>query len=620
MAFAVPHSYVPLLLDPPYVLALFALGAAVGRRLLRLVRAPLSALTRAEYGVVAAALGTGLLQYPMFALGVTGHLTPIAIRVVLGLLALALAGDVIAVARALGHAVAECCGSRRVAVRSWAFWLLLALAPAALLAFLQTLTPVTDMDGIGYHLGIPRRWLGVGRMEYVPTMYMAQLPLGQEMLYTAAIATWSEESARLIHFGFCILACVGLGCLGRRVARPNVGLAAVTVLLVGLPAVSVLELSTWAYTELGIACEMIAAFVCWTAWRRTRAAGWLVAAFACAGLALSFKITTGFFALGLACLTVVASRRSGAARAMLLGAGGFAVSLAVFSPWPIRSWAMTGNPAFPFLSGVFPTRDWNEKAARQFAEYFRYAGWGTGRLLGSLNDSERQMVVVAAVLVAVLVAAFLLWRVRDPDARACAALAGLLTAVYVWNTGLYMRYLVPVLPFWLLAAAPLAASRWRGRGPGTAVVAVTLLGAGWYVARSEPGPRDAAAFALGRGNRAAYLGQALPTYPVAQYANRNLPGTSLILVAGAAPQYYYDAPLIFMDVVRMRYDEWGNFLGDLRRNGVTHILVSRTFYDDVPPGAVLPNKLYFIRRVVAERGELLIETPSDRLLALKPAP
>jgi len=97
-----------------------------------------------------------------------------------------------------------------------------------------------------------------------------------------------------------------------------------------------------------------------------------------------------------------------------------------------------------------------------------------------------------------------------------------------------------------------------------------------------------------------------------------LPRGSLILVAGSAPQYYFDAPLIFPDFVRMRTDSWENFQADLRRNGVTHILLSRRFYDDAPPGIGAPDKVHGVRRAVAERGTLLAQTEYDLLYALRP--
>lgn len=620
MAFDVTVSAVPILRDPPFVLALFVLGAALGRRALKLVRAPSSAVTPLEYGVVCTSLGCGLLQYLVLPLGMAGRLTPGALRVAFGVTALLLAYDIVAVVRALVRAVVTCDWRNTDRYRTWRFWLVVAVAPALLVAFLQTLTPSTDIDGISYHLGLPRRWLGVGRMEYVPTLFMAQLPLGLEMLYTAGLALWSENAARLIHFAFGLLTLAGVYALGRRMTRPNVAAAIAVVSVVVVPFPSLLILSTWAYNELGLACQMLAGAIAWSAWRRSGSSGWLAVAFACAGIVLTFKMTMGFYVLALGAATLVSAWRQGHARALGLSAAGCAVSLAVYSPWPLRAWKTMGNPFFPFLTNLFPTRDWSPEAAHDLALYYRYRVWGTGRLLGSLNQGEREILLLTTVAVCFALAAFLFWRAAGPDGRAVAILAGATTIPLLWNAGLYARFLAPLLPLWLLAIGSVAERRWRGRAAGAAALAVTVVGSVAYPLWSAPGFGESLAFALGRGDRDAYLSRCLPTYPMAKFANRALPPGSLILVAGAAAQYYYDAPMIFPDLVRMRCSEWDSFLVDLRRNGVTHLLVSETYFDPPPPGGMLPAQTFCVRRLVAERGRLLLQTPYDRLYAFAPKP
>ena len=618
MPFHVPLSAVPILRDPPFVVAMLLLGAALGRRTLRTVRAPVSELSRLEYGVVCAALGSGLLQYVAFSLGVAGRLTPPNLRLAFAVVALLLVADLWAVVRASVRALGEVGRRRGGWPGSWSFWLLVALAPALIVAFLQTLTPATDIDGISYHLGVPRRWLATGRMEYVPTMFMAQLPLGQEMLYTSVLAMWSEGAARLIHYGYGLLTLIGLISVTRRLSRPNVGTAAGAVLMVGFPTLRILELSTWAYTELGIACQLMAGVIAWLAWRRSRSTGWLIAAFLCGGLALTYKLTTGFFVIGMALLTAAHEWRRGPVRAIGLSGGGFVLSVAVLSPWLVRAWSLTGNPVYPFLSNVFPTRDWSPEASRMFAIYYHYRVWGTGRLLRGLSEGERLSLVIAVLLVVAAVTAIYVWRVRDADLRAVVLLAGLMTAALISNSGLYGRFFVPIIPLWLAAMAPAAAMRWQGRRAGAVLLLFTAAGSVLYLRLSGPTAGEAAAFAFGRGGREAYLNRNVAAYPLAKYANGALPRGSLILVAGSAPQYYFDAPLIFPDFVRMRTDSWENFQADLRRNGVTHILLSRRFYDDAPPGIGAPDKVHGVRRAVAERGTLLAQTEYDLLYALRP--
>ena len=105
----------PLLHDPPAVLFICLLGTALGRRLLRILRAPLPTVSRLERGVLCAAMGLGMLQYLAFGLGSAHALTPRNLTVGLAILSLLLLPDIGKVLRAIYRAVRET-GTRNVPV------------------------------------------------------------------------------------------------------------------------------------------------------------------------------------------------------------------------------------------------------------------------------------------------------------------------------------------------------------------------------------------------------------------------------------------------------------------------------------------------------------------------
>src|SRR5262245_6255572 len=151
-AYHINVSAVPLLQDPPFVLALTLLGAAIGYRTLRALGAPLGAVTRLERGVLSAAVGLGLLQYLPYALGMAGMLRAQTLWIGLGILAVAFARDAFHVVRAIPAGLQSL---RRNPPPRWVLAGMILLAVPLLMALAGALAPPTDQDGLYYHLTAP---------------------------------------------------------------------------------------------------------------------------------------------------------------------------------------------------------------------------------------------------------------------------------------------------------------------------------------------------------------------------------------------------------------------------------------------------------------------------------
>src|SRR2546421_10391917 len=88
---------IPLIIGGMLLALLLLLGAALGRRILILLRVRSESLL--EQGALAMGLGLGALQFLPFALFATGFGKPIGIRVATAVLAIALLRDMAAVVR-----------------------------------------------------------------------------------------------------------------------------------------------------------------------------------------------------------------------------------------------------------------------------------------------------------------------------------------------------------------------------------------------------------------------------------------------------------------------------------------------------------------------------------------
>lgn len=97
----------------------------------------------------------------------------------------------------------------------------------------------------------------------------------------------------------------------------------------------------------------------------------------CAGFAGSFKFTALSLSAALLAVTVWERARSGVRWREIQRLAVLACSVAILPalPWLGRCFAVTRNPVYPLLSGIFPTRDWSAEQARVFSLFFKYYNW-----------------------------------------------------------------------------------------------------------------------------------------------------------------------------------------------------------------------------------------------------
>ena len=618
MPFVVPISAYPLLQDPPFVLGLTWLATAIGSRVLRTVHATFGESTPLERGLLSAALGFGLLQYLAFGLGVSGLLTSRNLWIGLILLLVVFAADMLRVAQGIGKAIR----APRTSLPNWIRIGTMVLAIPLLFALFQSLCPPTDIDGTYYHLTAPKRWLQMGAMGYLPTLLHTNTPMSVDMLFTLALGTWSDTAAKLIHYTLGILSLLAIFALGKRVKSETVGFLTVVLFLVGLPSAKTVMLFTWAYVDLGITFQIISAMLAWLLWNRSRSSGWLIASALCAGFATTTKMTVAFAGLALSVLTFLTlhqEEKNGKSLALRSGLGFLALSLLPVLPWMARAWTITGNPVYPVLASLFPTRDWSPEAGKAFERFFRYYVWGTSSG-GGWSLAKRQLLLFSTMGGVILGATFWMSRARDKEIRALVGVATMLALISLWSTGLYLRYFLPLLPLVYIALLSkqenkLSSAKW--------VQVVTLLVA-LFLAVSQVKSvkaRQAISVALGRTSRADFLAREYPPLELWNYANQKLPAESHIFLVAGRPSYYiepycYVSEAIYQHCIRM--DTWENYLADLERNHITHIIVPASLepYSLGMEFAPAANERPFAGKLITKYGYLLFQAGPDSLYAL----
>lgn len=211
--------------------------------------------------------------------------------------------------------------------------------------FLGAISPELSFDALWYHLTPPKLYVQNQQIFHIPgwLLSVSTLPRLTEMFYTVALLFSNEILAKLIHFGFGILAAVTLFNLLKRYLSLRFALLGVvtfyTMLLVGWQ-------STTAYVDLTRTFFEILALDLFLKWFETKKENFLWEAAILTGLAISTKI----LAFGtLFTFLILILRRRKSFWQILKFAG---LAILTVSPWLALSFIHTGNPLFPLFGGV----------------------------------------------------------------------------------------------------------------------------------------------------------------------------------------------------------------------------------------------------------------------------
>jgi len=467
------------------------------------------------------------------------------------------------------------------------------------IVLVRGLAPVTDYDGLAYHLVVPRDYLRAGRVLPRPGEAHGNFPLTVDMLYIPAILFGLENAARLIHLGFGMLLSLGVYALAERLlgSRREGWLA-----LFALGTTPVIgTVGGYAHTDLGWALfEFLAAYalLCWGAEGERR---WLVLAGIFAGLGLGSKYL-GIPALGALGVAVVV--QSGLlARAEEIRETRFfpknlvsyvldgllfgLAALAVAAPWYLKNWLWLGNPVYPLWFGGLGW-DAYESAKLQFMG----TSYGPRRgMLGFLLlpwDLFRHSIGYFGPLpfafptpLSLLLPLYLLVR-RRPAINLILLIALLRFGTWAVSAR-NARYLMDIYPLLSVAVAYLLAELAHRRGirvlvQGTVFV-LLVANLAWQallLVQEDPLP-----VVLGLESREDYLAEHNhPPYRLIRFINR-LPSGSRVFFSGNGQSYYVTTD----HIADVNHSNWGHLVyqwGEepsrlhqaLVAQGITHVYYS----------------------------------------------
>ncbi|MFA5975696.1 MAG: glycosyltransferase family 39 protein [Elusimicrobiota bacterium] len=479
----------------------------------------------------------------------------------------------------------------------------IALAVAACLWLLGSLSPEVFFDSLHYHLGIPAQYGLEHRLLSVPSLLYANFTMTLQMLYGLGITIGNTLTAKFLHLGMAGLLGLALFGFSRRYLSAETAMLSV-ILFLGIPMTGITL--TTAGIDIGYsALQFLAAFALIRALDETSTPSgnraWLWIAGGLTGLSASCKYT-GFPFVPIAGLLIVWRRwdehQSG--RIILNQLIHFMAAASLFIlPQLIKNMVFNHNPVYPFLGthwGIprIDVTEWNrffyDQNPRLLATELRH--WDSAlRFIFHpwflTLENKNELGLLGPLCLLALPALF--WvRARTPAFQMLRRYAALTWLLWLLTTKV-LRYSLPMLAL----ASPLFAETLimasRSAWIRTLVLGSVLAGTlnnfsmlakmihqvgGWQVVG-------------GWVPEAEYLGEMHPTYPPPSYdalawMNTHLPAQAKVLFMGDCRSYYLERRAVpsstpggqaIVKIIRESRDGT-EVARRLREEGVTHLFLN----------------------------------------------
>lgn len=487
---------------------------------------------------------------------------------------------------------------RSISSRFDAFlWIVIGVAVISNLVF--NYAPPTQGREIWYDLTLPKIYLENHRIVDVPDQMVSYYPLQIQMLYLFAMGIKSALVAKLIHLSLGIFSMLLIYFLAEFLFNSRAALISSAIfylmpLVTSCSGAANIDLGTLFYGLLTLMMTML--WMRSNDWRSLMLAGFF------SGVAAGTKVVGITVPMALAVTVFLYARFEwkesfGKILKSLAGIGLFAF-IAV-SPWPLRNYRFTGNPAAPFAVQSLGLKGHEEanvemgmvkalQAQLKFSDYLKgyhhllYGEfiYGAGPLLfaflpfGFLLPSQRKeifWIFLMAMLNFILLHLMLPFRHRFYETRYYIVTYGILTLV----AGCGVE----------AALASIANDRWL-KLTLSAIILFPCLMFNLLMSVSR------VPVFIGRQSREAYIDDKIENHPLFDFANKNLPSTARILeVGGGGINYYYwNARVIHAMTPTLRESDTQEILSWLKSEGITHVLYFKGLYQEKKAGeSILRN-------------------------------
>lgn len=478
----------------------------------------------------------------------------------------------------------------------WNIWNL--LGAFILVAFLvQTVpfvaSPEVTTDALEYHLLIPKIYIGLGKINYIPLLVGSNYPSLAEYNFLPVLKLASEIVCKGFHFWIGILLLLLLGQLVKSL-RPDVAHLPAPAFFLAMPVTS--TLMGWAWNDLLFTFFVVLCLSYLIQYQATpdepRRNLSLILAGVMAGLASWTKYTFMMFFIALIVFYLIAIWRW---KWEWKKFGFILIPVILISIlWSIKNWVFTGNPVYPFLNDIFQSPYWTPAADHYFKGALTRSetpdwNWTTYFLFPFLITLKPIFVDVHTGILPLLLLPLLFINNRS---RGVSMLKLYLVAyVLVWLfIQTVVRSLLSVFAV-IFCVGTISLQEFLGVHSKLRTVAILLIlgaaGANYVITIAStyylfnPIP-----YFIGKENKAQYLSKYAASQPTYDYLNTTLAVHRILLVGHHNPFYLnrpyffsssYDPPVAEVLSADTKTPE--EFQKKLKKLGITHVALNPEEYE-----------------------------------------
>lgn len=560
------------------------LGVVLGEKIISLILMD-PILSWLEKKLLSTAIGFGVFSLFILTLALTGFLYLVVVLATLLLLTLIFAKDIASLFATFSKEVQKIPERIKslpnfVLVSS----LLSIVLIMAFVNFIGAIAPEIQCDSLNYHLNVPKIYIAYHHIVNLPEIMQSYFAKSIEMLYALGLILSDQIAAKLISFGFSVLATLTLFCIGKRLFSTAVAVLAMTLFYL-TPLTS--WLSTTTYTELAVCFYIMSVFLVLALWQQNHKNSFLLLCGILAGFAFSAKLAAGLFIFPIGIIILILSYLHCRKVSMvLIDATIFSLPILLLSaPWYLITYLQTGNPIFPFFNAVFKSP--LVSVSNQFMNLKTFGmgyGWRDFIFLPwhltYSSDVFMEAVPGGVIGLVFLLALPAIFFIRKNIKIALLFFIVLFSLVVWFFIGQYLRYLIPVIAILSLLAAYISeyfvnngTSRYTTVSVLFVIVSLFATVPVYLVSFWSIHTRVPYEVAFGLKSREAYLTDAIRTYQPSLFLNEHYDYSKIkVVLIGSAANYYinaYSVPILGL----FDFPEDRTLPSYLHKKKFTHILI-----------------------------------------------
>lgn len=491
----------------------------------------------------------------------------------------------------------------------------------AVLLLIVATSPETEWDAISFHLATAKIY--VQQQQIVPIYYAfhTALPHLFDMLYVIG-ELWNSDVISRMFVLFCNLTIAGgIWLLGRKLFSENTGIAGALIFLT-TPILLVYFPSTYIDIPIGL-FALAGIWALWN-WKQTKKSGWLWIIGITGTCLVSSKIITLPFVV--ACnayifIEIIKNEKKIISLWKPVAIASFCMAIMLL-PWMIFNYYTLDNPVYPFGEGIFHGRYWSPELVQWWSDSRETYSGGKNLIdfifkpfILTFMPNTNGPIYGFSPFYLILIPFIIFWIHEKKQELCCIGSVVVLSWTGWFILAPDMRYIFYVFPLLALLAGYALDKIYNDENikqntkiiVNGIVIFIVLTNLFFFFVIF----RNDVQMWTGKMTREEFITRDTPNYPVAQWANQNLPKDAFIFLANDDKGYYFEREYItgygifstYIDYATM--DDSEALYNRLKEIGITHVLLKT--YDN---GGLIGYDDYYV-----EKTTLLFEGLKEKHLA-----